>query len=195
TTKQKGSGLGLAVAYSIVRRHDGLIEAQSQLGNGTVIHIYLPASDNKAAPERHTASSGKRRGGVRVLVMDDEMFIRDIAVTILARMGYEADTAACGEEAVEKFSQAEEEGRPYLLAVLDLTIAGGMGGKETNRELKKISPGVKSIVSSGYYDDPVMAHPGEHGFDASMRKPYRIEEMEEVVNCVMSDCSPPAIPP
>ncbi|MBN1577277.1 MAG: PAS domain S-box protein [Chitinispirillaceae bacterium] len=186
TTKQKGSGLGLAVSYSIIKRHDGLIEAESRLGKGTVIHIYLPASANNAVTGEHTAAV-EHRGHGRILIMDDEKYIREVASLILTRMGYEVDKVACGEEAIEMFAKAKNEGRPYLLAILDLTIPGGMGGKETNKKLRKCSPGVKIIASSGYSNDPVMAHPREHGFDSSIRKPYHKAEMEEAVTKVMSE--------
>jgi PAS domain S-box-containing protein len=188
TTKQKGSGLGLATAYSIVKRHDGVITAQSELGKGATICIFLPASNSAAdfaiapvsAPHAH-----KGRGAV--LVMDDEDFIRDIAADMLASMGYTVETALHGAQAVSLFATKQKELRPFDLVILDLTIPGGMGGRQTKDELRKLAPNVKIIASSGYSDDPIMSKPQEHGFDAAVRKPYDKAELAKAVSIVMDE--------
>lgn len=121
------------------------------------------------------------RGNGRILVMDDEDFIRDVARSMLQGLGYTVETASHGAEALDMFTNAARSGKPFDLVILDLTIPGGMGGKKTKEELRKIAPSLKIIASSGYSDDPVIAHPGEFGFDASIRKPYHREELAETV--------------
>lgn len=185
TTKQKGSGLGLATSYSIVKRHGGAIEAESELGKGSTFIIFLPASGKTRAVEQTAGAGAAHKGSGRALVMDDEDFIRDVAAAMLKDMGYSAETAIHGNEAIDMFNKAEREGAPYDLAILDLTIPGGMGGKQARDELRKITPSVKIIASSGYSDDPVMSHPQEYGFDASVRKPYNRAEFARAVESVM----------
>jgi PAS domain S-box-containing protein len=185
TTKQKGSGLGLATAYSIVKRHDGTIEAESELGKGAAFHVYLPASAKKPAADTGGPGAARYTGSGRVLVMDDEEFIRDVAAAMIEDMGYSVETAPRGQEAVAIFTEAKDAGRPFDLAILDLTIPGGMGGKETKEKLKRIAPGVKIIASSGYSEDPVMARPLDFGFDGSVRKPYDKAELSQAVAMVM----------
>jgi PAS domain S-box-containing protein len=185
TTKHKGSGLGLATAYSIVKRHDGTIEVESELGSGAAFHVYLPASAKKLAAETIGPRVARHTGCGRVLVMDDEDFIRDVAAAMLEDMGYTVETAPHGQEAVAIFTKAKDAGRPFALAILDLTIPGGMGGKETKEKLRHITPGVKILASSGYSEDPVMARPLDFGFDGSVRKPYDRAELSQAVAMVM----------
>jgi PAS domain S-box-containing protein len=185
TTKQKGSGLGLATSYSIVKRHDGLIEAQSVLGKGSTFFIYLPASKGDGAKDVTAMAIAAHKGTGTVLVMDDEDFIRDVADAMLSSMGYTVETAVHGSEAVEKFTKAQESGKPFDLAILDLTIPGGMGGMETKEALRKISPHLKVLASSGYSEDPIMANPGSYGFDGAVGKPYNKAELGEAAEKIM----------
>ena len=185
TTKQKGSGLGLAVCYSIIKRHEGSIEVESELGKGSTFHIYLPVSARAMAAEPVGNVSYVHKGSGRVLIMDDEDYIRDIATSMLSSMGYDVASASCGEEAIEMFAEAKKQEHPYRLVILDLTIPGGMGGKETKDCIRSLSDKVKIVASSGYSDDPVIARPGEHGFDASIMKPYKKTELAEAVAMVM----------
>jgi CheY-like chemotaxis protein len=185
TTKQKGSGLGLATSYSIVKRHEGLIAAESELGKGSTFIIYLPASQKSVARETRDGAGSARKGSGRVLVMDDEDFIRDVASAMVRNMGYTAETAEHGAAALDAFKRAREAGRPFDLVILDLTIPGGMGGTETKDALRKIAPSVKIMASSGYSDDPIMSHPKEYGFDASVRKPYDMVELAAALARVM----------
>ena len=180
TTKKGGSGLGMATAHSIVRRHGGHITVDSELGVGTTFRVYLPASE-KGPPPREAAAGNLPAGGGRVLVMDDEEMVRDVCSSMLASLGYEVELARDGAEAVEAYRRARSEGRPFDAVVMDLTIPGGMGGKEAIGELLKVDPKVKAIVSSGYSNDPVMAEFGEHGFSGVVAKPYRIEELGEAL--------------
>ncbi len=185
TTKQKGSGLGLAAAYSIVRRHGGHIAVESRLGVGTAFHVYLPAADS-AAPEKVEKEKGVISGRGRVLVMDDEEIVRKVTGAMLGTLGYEVEFAEHGEEAVAQVKAAIECGRPFDVLIIDLTIPGGMGGKEAISKLREMDPGVRAIVSSGYSNDPVMADYGSYGFKAVLTKPYEIHALGETVRKVMS---------
>lgn len=180
TTKQKGSGLGLTTAYSVVRRHEGAITVESQEGVGAVFHVYLPAADGTtAAPiaERREPVAGKGK----VLVMDDEEIIRDLMADLLLSLGYEAVFAAEGVETLELYREALEAGRPFDAVVIDLTIPGGMGGRGAIDALRKIDPNVKAIVSSGYSNDPIMSDFLNYGFVDVMAKPYGVQELSEVL--------------
>lgn len=179
TTKQKGSGLGLATVYSIINNHDGFIMAESEVDVGTTFTFYLPASE-----ERHEAvagaddiQSGKFSEGGRVLVMDDEEIVREVAGEMLQHLGLEAEFAVNGEEAVEKYAEAKRNGRPFDAVIMDLTVPGGMGGAEAIKKLLEIDPGVKAIVSSGYSNNPVMADYRKYGFTAMVGKPFHLDEM------------------
>jgi PAS domain S-box-containing protein len=183
TTKQEGSGLGLATAYSIIRKHGGIIEAESELGIGSTFRIYLPALPSAAAESLSTGIKKHRGQGV-VLVMDDEEFIRDVAMELVKTMGYSAEPAKNGEEAVAKYKKAFSSPAPYALVILDLTVPGGMGGKDTVQELLKINPSVAAIASSGYSHDPVMTDPQAFGFKDKIRKPFTKEELGEVLERV-----------
>jgi signal transduction histidine kinase/ActR/RegA family two-component response regulator len=184
TTKQKGSGLGLAATYSIVRKHDGQITVESELGTGTVLHVYLPASQGEVPfllrDDKFVKGSGK------VLVMDDEEEMRRTTGDMLVRMGYTVEYADEGGEACAKFRMARESGKPFSAVIMDLTIPSGMGGKEAVRKLLEIDPEARVIVSSGYSDDPVMADYRSFGFQGAVSKPYRMRELSEVVAKVMS---------
>ncbi len=182
TTKENGSGLGLATAYAIIQKHEGAITVESRVGEGTTFHIYLPASDT--APIRSSGETQifvRKKGTGRILVMDDELPIRDLARASLSHLGYEVDTAEHGNEALEKFQSAKSEGRPYAAIIMDLTVPGGMGGRETVKRLLDLDPHVKAIVSSGYSQDPVMANYREFGFVAMVEKPYKIESLAKTL--------------
>jgi CheY-like chemotaxis protein len=183
TTKQEGSGLGLATAYSIIRKHEGVIEVESELGIGTTFHIYLPAVPS-AATEPLSTGIRKHRGQGVVLVMDDEEFIRDVAMELLKTMGYTVEFAKHGEEAIEKYKKAFSSPAPYVLVILDLTIPGGMGGMDAVKELRKINPSLLAIAASGYSQDPVMTDPQAFGFKDKIRKPFTKEELGEVLERV-----------
>jgi two-component system cell cycle sensor histidine kinase/response regulator CckA len=184
TTKKNGTGLGLATAYSIIKKHGGAIFADSELGVGTTISMYLPASANELkTPEN--SSTGLRAGHGRILIMDDEAIIRDAAGKILQTAGYEVELAKDGSEAIGLYSKAFETGKPFDVVIMDLTVPGGMGGKETLAKLIKLDPEIRAIVSSGYSHDPIMAHYEDYGFLGVIAKPYRVREMAEIVGKVM----------
>jgi PAS domain S-box-containing protein len=173
TTKQKGNGLGLTTTYSIVQGHHGHVAVESQLGLGSTFTVYLPAT-TKAIEEREQTEAPLRAGQGRVLVMDDEPMVRDLAAEILTSNGYTVECARDGCEAVEIFRRATLAGAPFDAVIMDLTVAGGMGGREALPHLREIDPHVRAIVSSGYSNDPIMANYHEHGFRAVLVKPYTV---------------------
>ncbi len=185
--KKSGSGLGLATSYSIIKNHKGLIDVRSVVTKGTVVSIYLPAialqQILEPAPPAETAASGRP---ARVLLMDDERVILDVAGAMLRILGHEAVFAAHGNEAVEKYRMAMRSGKPFDLVILDLTIRGGMGGAETIKALRDIDSAVKAIVSSGYSDDADVSSYHELGFLAFLKKPYDAEKLQKIMNEVLS---------
>jgi PAS domain S-box-containing protein len=184
TTKQKGSGLGLATTYSIIKRHDGYITVESELGKGTSFYIYLPASE-KEVPKRKAEEEEILPGKGKVLLMDDEEAVRKVAGKMLKSLGYEVEFAEEGGQAIELYKEARESGKPFDLVILDLTVPGGMGGKETIKKLLEIDPKVKAIVSSGYSNDPIMADFKKYGFRGVIAKPYKVRELSEELHRVM----------
>ncbi len=188
TTKQKGSGLGLATSYSIIIRHGGHINITSQMGKGTEVLIYIPASD-KQVPEKKIDEDKILSGNGRILVMDDERLLLQLSEQFLSHLGYQVTTVTDGENAIKEYRRASQEGSPFSLVIMDLTIPGGMGGKETIKELRKIDPNVRAVVSSGYSNDPVMANYMEFGFQAVLTKPYKIETMSSVIAEVVNEHS------
>jgi two-component system cell cycle sensor histidine kinase/response regulator CckA len=185
TTKQKGSGLGLALAFNIILKHGGHLTVTSQLGKGTTFTLFLPFTEGVQTID-NKENQGPVTGDGRILIMDDEDYIREIASTLLKRLGYEAVVAPDGKTAVEIYKNALENGKRFKAVILDLTIPGGMGGEETLRHLKKLDPEVRSIVSSGYSNDLVMANYEGHGFCGAVKKPYRVQEMSQVLNEVLN---------
>jgi signal transduction histidine kinase/CheY-like chemotaxis protein len=184
TTKQKGSGLGLATSYSIIKKHNGTLDVKSRLGAGSTFFIYLPASDGKASFERARGSSPLTGKG-KILVMDDEKIIITVVSIMLETLGYDVDSAGDGKEAVEKFSNALKAGRPFDAVILDLTVRGGMGGKETIMKLIEIDPSARAIVSSGYSDDPILANYSDYGFKATLSKPYELHELSDKLHSLI----------
>ncbi|MBD3368842.1 transporter substrate-binding domain-containing protein [Candidatus Fermentibacteria bacterium] len=184
STKEDGSGLGLSTAYSVVRSHDGHITVRSEVGMGTRFSIYVPALPGRGA-EVTDAKAEIRKGSGRILVMDDDEMVRNVSCGILDSIGYRTRAVANGEEAVREFEAAIASGNPYDAVILDLTVPGSMGGRQTMQKLTELDPEVAAIVSSGYANDPVMSHYREYGFVAALSKPYSAKEMAEVVGRVL----------
>ena len=183
TTKSKGSGLGLATSYSIIRNHNGMIEVASEVSRGSTFIIWLPASEAAESRAHATVVSPGRKG--RVLVMDDEELVQSVAKEMIDALGHEVECADNGENAVEKFRLALKSGRPFDVVILDLTIKGGMGGEQTIRILREIDPDVKAIVSSGYADNPVIADYRSYGFLDRLNKPYNIDAVSDSLNALL----------
>jgi CheY-like chemotaxis protein len=182
TSKAKGSGLGLASVYSIVKRHGGAVEVSSTMGVGTCFTIHLPAIHDRQPEDAGAKESVELSGSGRVLVMDDEDFIRDVATGILHFMGYAVDSCADGREAVERFRAAWENNVPFSAVILDLTIPGGMGGQEAAARILEIDPDAVLIVSSGYSSDPVIANFRQYGFSGVVSKPFDAEGLARELN-------------
>lgn len=185
TTKQKGSGLGLAITYSIIMKHDGYITVESEFETGTKFSIYLPVSQ-KQVPEEESARERPVFGSGKVLLMDDEEIIRDVAGGMLKQIGYDVEFAQNGAEAIELYKNAKESSCPFSAVIMDLTIPGGMGGRGALKRLLKIDPEIKAIVTSGYSNDPVMADFREYGFRDIIAKPYRIMDLSKVLHRVIT---------
>jgi PAS domain S-box-containing protein len=182
TTKQRGSGLGLTTAYSIVRNHGGYIFAESQPDKGSTFHIYLPASKKAVKGGRKMTTTNLGQAGGKVLVMDDEEIIRKMLENMLNLAGYRVELSSGGKEAIQKYGQAITAGDPFDAVIMDLTIPGGTGGKEAVKELLKIDPRAAVIVSSGYANDPIMAEYKKHGFKAVIAKPYSVKQLQETLS-------------
>jgi CheY-like chemotaxis protein len=183
TTKKGGSGLGLATAYAIVSKHGGRISVDSRYGDGAVFTIDLPASQQRLEPD---APAGQLRSGTgKVLVMDDEEAVRTLLAHALTTLGYEVQSARDGAEAITLYEAAIASESGFDVVVLDLTVSGGMGGIETAAKLKELNPFAKLIVSSGYSDAPVMSKFREYGFDDAIAKPWKIDQLSEVLGRIL----------
>ncbi len=181
STKQKGSGLGLATAYSIVTNHEGLMTLESELGKGTTFRVYLPASKIDASGKKQSEER-THMGRGRILLMDDEQMVRDVAGQILVQLGYEVLFAREGAEAVEIYIREMDSGRPFDAVIMDLTIPGGLGGLEVMETLLGKDPNARVIVSSGYSNDPVMANFQKFGFVGMISKPYTAQELGRILH-------------
>ncbi len=180
TTKSTGSGLGLSVCLSILRKHGGFIGAESVIGKGTTLRFWLPASE-RSIPEAARPHDEMPMGHGAILLMDNEEMVREFAMRALAELGYEATAVADGSRAVALYRERLEAARPFDAAILDLTVPGEMGGRETAKRIRELHADARLIVSSGYSADPVLADPGAYGFDAAVNKPYRIRQLAEVL--------------
>lgn len=184
TTKQKGSGLGLATSYSIIRNHGGTIEIASELNKGSVFSIYLPAVEADAGQDVRSSIPCVTRKA-RVLVMDDEEIIRDVAAMMIRELGHTGESAGDGLDAIEKFRKAADAGEPFDVVILDLTVKRGMGGEQVIARLREMDPGIKAIVSSGYSDNPVISDYRSYGFSAFLNKPYRISALKDTLDALL----------
>ncbi len=185
TTKKSGHGLGLAMVYSIIRRHGGHIEVESELGRGTCFRFCLPAIHERVAPVDELAVTPPRSASGRILFMDDEAPIRQLVEVLLQRLGFKVVLSADGEEAIALYRAALAGPEPFDLVIMDLTVPGGMGGREAMLELRRLDPGVKGLVSSGYSSDPVLANFRVHGFSGMVSKPYRLTDLAKAVRAVL----------
>ncbi len=182
TTKPKGSGLGLATTYSIIKNHKGLITVQSEPNRGSTFTVYLPAASRVAvAEEKPRSAPGDITGNGKVLVVDDEEAIRELVDFTLTHLGYEVSTAESAIAGVELYRQRLEAGRRFDAVILDLTLPGGMGGREALKRLLEIDPAINAIVSSGYAMDATLSRYQDYGFRGVIAKPYEAAELGRVV--------------
>jgi CheY-like chemotaxis protein len=186
TTKPKGSGLGLATSYSIIKKHNGHIYLESVLNKGTSFHILLPAS-TKAAVKHKKADSILTTKTGKILIMDDEPIILTVTKTLLSHLGYTVETAKDGETAIEIYSKAMKNNQRFDAIILDLTVPAGMGGKEAMSKLLEIDPQVNALVSSGYSNDPIMADYKSYGFKGIITKPYNVEELNKSLQLILNE--------
>ena len=184
TTKSKGSGLGLTMTYTTIKRHDGHITVESEIGKGTTFSIYLPATQE--VPEKPSVREPRSIDGEgRILVMDDEESLRKVAERMLRQLGYEVQCVRDGTEALRHYLQARRKGHPFAAVIMDLTIPGGMGGEETIKKLLKIDSKAIAVVSSGYSNDPIMSDYQKYGFRGAVTKPYSVKELGWVMRDVL----------
>lgn len=186
STKKEGSGLGLTISHSIISKHDGHIAVQSQQGEGTTFIIHLPASE-KALRGAGAAKDRTMSGQARILVMDDEEAVLQVIQSMLSHFGHEVVTAKNGEEAVTLYEKHRNASAPFDLVLMDLTVPGGMGGKEAVAKILAIDPQAKVVVSSGYSNDPIMGNHREYGFCAAIVKPYQLSKLVETINPFLPD--------
>jgi len=192
----KGQGLGLTVSHSIIKKHGGLIDVESELKKGSSFSIYLPAASSKITTEKSSESKGKNisqkssksplTGKGKILLMDDEEMIRNFMDKALRRLGYDVETCVEGNKAIEIYTKAMESARPFDIAILDLANKSGMGGQETMKRLLEIDHNTKGIVITGYSDDPVVVDFRAYGFSGSITKPTTRDELSKTINEVIS---------
>ncbi len=185
TTKKEGSGMGLAISNEIIRQHGGYIDIESDVGKGSKFYVYLPAVTEKIPNKpilKKSPGNHLRKGVGRILLMDDDKTILKVASKMLEKLGYVVTTAKTGEEALKLYKESLDQNEKFKAVIMDLTVPGGLGGKETIQELLKIDPDVVGIVSSGYSTDAVMSDYKRFGFIGVIPKPYRLEEINQVLS-------------
>jgi signal transduction histidine kinase/CheY-like chemotaxis protein len=189
STRSGNSGLGLTTCFSIVRDHGGHIDVVSNPGDGACFRIWLPASRHTLDdPETMTSEElacPEDAAGQRVLVMDDEPAVLEVLCDMLESLGYQAIATEEGGEALSTWQQAHDAGQPFHAVILDLTIRGGMGGAQTARELRARQARVPIVASSGYANDQILSNYREHGFDAVLRKPYRMDVLAAALGGIL----------
>ncbi len=193
TTKQRGSGLGLALTYSIIQKHNGCIFVDSEQYRGAVFTVYLPVS---ATGERVAANKQKKEekkkslhSGAHIMLMDDDEMIREISTAMLENLGYEVIQAEDGRRAYLLYQAAMKQNKVIDLVIMDLTVLNGVGGKEAIKLIQQIDPEVKALVSSGYSNDPVMANYSDYGFKGAVSKPYSQDRLGIAVSSILNQCS------
>ncbi len=185
SSKSTGTGLGLAISYSIIKNHGGIITVISELGQGTVISILLPAIINHVLrPEKE--DNLQKIGAGKILIMDDDQTVREIAVAMLTVIGCSVEEAGDGKEAIALYIKAQKDGTPFDIVIMDLTIPGGMGGKEAIAALLALDPKARVVVSSGYANDPIMASYKKYGFHGFLPKPFKMDDLNKVIATVIN---------
>jgi two-component system, cell cycle sensor histidine kinase and response regulator CckA len=182
TTKPTNSGLGLAIGFSIVKKHGGMLHLEHSSSGGAVFTFYLPAAKVEITPAKATPSApGIQFGHQRVLVMDDEAGIRDLTSQLLGSLGYEVTAVPDGLEAVKTYERAMRRGENFQAVILDATIRGGMGGVATIERLRNLDPQVVGIICSGYSDEAALAEFLQFGFRGALPKPFTRRDLADVL--------------
>ncbi|MCI5122017.1 MAG: response regulator [Candidatus Electrothrix sp. AUS4] len=181
TTKKEGNGLGLAICHSIIKKHGGHITVHSEPQQGTTFSIYLPAIPLADSTSVEPQAQEFVVSSTRIMVMDDDPMLRTLAQSQLSALGHEAVLVKDGAEAITTYQEMQDSERRIDLVILDLTIPGGMGGKETAQKLLQVDSEAKLIVASGYSNDPVMAEYKEYGFRAAVAKPFTLKELRKAI--------------
>ena len=192
STKPEGEGLGLATVLSVIRRHGGHIEVHSVEGRGATFTMHLPASDPAQTPAVPGAPSAPSGDETRVLLMDDDDGVLQVARGMLEHLGYTVMSTVDGAQAVAQHARGLAQGRPYGVVILDLTVRGGMGGLEALERMRQAEPGVCAIVSSGYSTDPVMSRYREYGFAGVVPKPYSLGQLADALASVRAGACRPS---
>jgi CheY-like chemotaxis protein len=184
SSKSTGSGLGLAICYSIIKNHNGLITVNSEPGKGSIFSILLPAT---IEPVRKLKKQEvlQKTAAKKILVMDDDKTVQEILRAMLTFIGCSVELACDGKEALALYMQAKTEEAPFDLVIMDLTIPGGMGGKETMAALLALDPTANAVVSSGYANDHIMANYQQYGFCGILTKPFKINELNKVIAAIL----------
>jgi PAS domain S-box-containing protein len=185
TTKPKGTGLGLATSYSVIKKHGGELRVESALGRGTTFHILLPAADGAASASPFGATKNKKSLG-RILLMDDDRTMRETLVLMLGLLEYDVVETEEGAATLEKYVAARDRRRPFDAVLLDLRVAEGLGGVETVRRLREIDPAVRAVAVSGFLDEAAMADHRTHGFDLALAKPVKMDVLREALKNLLA---------
>lgn len=184
STKGEGRGLGLPTTLSIVRRHEGCLQVFSRLGEGTRMVILLPASDTNATASEKPSCDTAHKQSLHILLMEDDETIRKMVAVMLEKLGHRVTTAAKGEDALEFYDKAVQDGRKVDLLITDLTVVGGMGGKKLAEEMRIRNSSLPMVVMSGYSTDPVFSDLESHGFCAGLKKPFSMNDLKRVLGQV-----------
>ncbi|WP_022666597.1 hybrid sensor histidine kinase/response regulator [Desulfospira joergensenii] len=185
TTKQKGSGLGLATSYSIVKRHGGSIDVKSRLGEGTTFTLFIPASVRQGVENRDEIEN-LYQGHGKILIMDDEEMILEMLTDMIETMGFSVESTGDGVKALDVWERNAGGSQAFRAVILDLTVPGGMGGRETIQEIRRTDKDLPVFVASGYSEDEVMADPGAFGFTASIQKPFTVQDISRIFERYLS---------
>ncbi len=178
---EKGMGLGLSICHSVISKHEGLITVESGLGKGSTFHVYLPAVHESEQAAKPAAASRRR-----ILFMDDDARVREIVAQMVDFLGYDVELVEKGEDAVEAYQKAKDAGKDFAAVFLDVTVQGGMGGELAMRRLLELDPSVKGVISSGYVDAPIMTDYNSYGFSGAIPKPYRIEDLRNLLSDILA---------
>jgi two-component system cell cycle sensor histidine kinase/response regulator CckA len=181
TTKPMGSGLGLSISYSIVKKHGGMLHLEASSSEGATFVFYLPATDAHVEEKESAPFPTRRFHDQRVLVMDDEAAIRELTSQLLTTLGYEVTAVPDGHEAVKTYERALRRGEHFQAVILDATIRGGMGGLATIARLRSLDPDVNAIICSGYSDQAALSEFLNYGFRGALPKPFTRRELAEAL--------------